>query len=98
MLLEEAERIPKIAILYLLPERKTFIYKVLMPFDNPLLMNLIYICYQNFKELIFFKPVQNFHSQEIYIIGKGYLGTTEKVMERLLFLYICSYLISQEEK
>ena len=48
-----------VAILYLLPKGKSFVYKVLLPIDTPLIWNLIYICYHNFGELQFFKPVQN---------------------------------------
>jgi hypothetical protein len=48
------------------------IYKILTPIDSPAIWNAIYQCYCSFKELIFFKPVQNLHSREFYIIGKGY--------------------------
>ena len=48
--------------------------------------NLIYITYTNFKEMYFFKPVQNSHSREFYIIAKGYLGTEQKILNKLLNL------------
>jgi len=61
-----------LAILTCLPRGGTMIYKVLTPIDSPAIWNAIYQCYCSFKELIFFKPVQNLHSREFYIIGKGY--------------------------
>lgn len=73
-----------VAILYLLPKGKAFVYKVLLPIDTPLIWNLIYICYHNFEELQFFKPVQNQQSKEFYIIGKKYLGTDTTTLNKLL--------------
>lgn len=61
-----------LAILTCLPRGGSMIYKILTPIDSPAIWNAIYQCYCNFKELIFFKPVQNLHSREFYIIGKGY--------------------------
>ena len=58
----------------------------MLPIENPLLVNLIYICYANFEELIFYKPVQNLYSKEFYIVGKGYKGLKDNVIESLLFL------------
>ncbi|NBP59173.1 hypothetical protein EBU71_22000, partial [bacterium] len=64
-----------VAILAILPRGGTMVYKILSPIDLPLLWNLIYITFTNFKELAFFKPVQNAQSREFYIIAKDYLGT-----------------------
>ena len=75
-----------VSILYSLPLNGTLLYKILSPIDIPLLWNLIYITYKNFKEMYFFKPVQNSQSREFYIIGKGYLGTDQKVLDKLLNL------------
>jgi len=50
----------------------------------PLLWNLIYITFTNFKEMYFFKPVQNAQSREFYIVAKDYLGTDQKVLDKLL--------------
>ena len=36
--------------------------------------------------MYFFKPTQNSQSREFYIIGKGYLGTDQKVLDKLLYL------------
>ena len=74
-----------VAILNSLPLRGTMVYKIKdTPLDLPLIWNLIYITYTNFKEMYFFKPVQNSQSREFYIIGKEYLGTEEKVLEYLI--------------
>jgi len=75
-----------VSLLYSLPQNGTLLYKVLSPIDVPLIWNLIYITYTNFKEMYFFKPVQNSQSREFYIIGKGYLGTDQSVLDKLLDL------------
>ena len=58
------------------------VYKILTPIDEPIILNLIYIAYTNFKELIFYKPVQNSQSREFYIVGKGYLGTEISIIDK----------------
>lgn len=73
-----------VAILDILPVRGAMLYKILSPIDLPLLWNLIYITYTNFKEMYFFKPVQNAQSREFYIVAKDYLGTDQKVLDKLL--------------
>ena len=70
-----------LAILDILPSGASMVYKILTPIDEPLILNLIYVAYCNFKELIFYKPVQNNQSREFYIIGKGYLGTDSTILE-----------------
>ena len=75
-----------VSILCSLPNNGTLLYKILSPIDIPLMWNLIYITYTNFKEMYFFKPVQNSQSREFYIIGKGYLGTDQKVLDKLISL------------
>ena len=65
-----------VAILYSLPIHGMMVYKIKdIPLELPLIWNLIYITYTNFKEMYFFKPVQNSQSSEFYIIAKDYLGT-----------------------
>jgi hypothetical protein len=70
-----------LAILDILPTGASMVYKILTPIDEPLILNLIYVAYCNFRQLIFYKPVQNNQSREFYIIGKGYLGTQPKILE-----------------
>ena len=71
-----------LTILQCLPKGGSMVYKILTPIDEPLILNLIYIAYNNFKELIFYKPVQNSQSREFYIVGKGYLGTEPYILEK----------------
>lgn len=73
-----------VAILAILPKGGTMVYKILSPIDLPLIWNLIYITFTNFKELAFFKPVQNAQSREFYIIAKDYLGTAPAIIDKLL--------------
>jgi hypothetical protein len=82
--LSKVEYSSLVAILYLLPIGGDFVYKILTPITDGFLLNLIYICYHNFNDLIFFKPVQNAHSREYYIVGKGYRGTDINIMDKLL--------------
>ena len=72
-----------LSILHILPKGGSMVYKILSPIDEPIILNLIYIAYTNFKDLIFYKPVQNSQSREFYIIGKGYLGTDSHIIEKL---------------
>jgi len=73
-----------VAILAILSIGGTMVYKILTPIDLPIIWNLIYISFTNFKEFIFFKPIQNSQSREFYIIAKGYLGTDKLVIDNLL--------------
>ena len=75
-----------VSLLYSLPQNGTMLYKILSPIDVPLIWNLIYITYAYFKEMYFFKPVQNSQSREFYIVGKGYLGLEQTILEQLLNL------------
>ena len=80
-----------VAILYSLPIHGMMVYKIKdIPLELPLIWNLIYITYTNFKEMYFFKPVQNSQSSEFYIIAKDYLGT--------IHTDIFDYLIKQIDK
>jgi len=75
-----------VAITYLLPLNGNMIFKILTPIETPIIWNIIYLWFNNFKELRFFKPIQNAQSLEFYIIGKGYLGTDKKTVDLLLEL------------
>jgi len=71
-----------LTILKILPKGGSMVYKILTPIDEPIILNLIYLAYEHFKELIFYKPVQNSQSREFYIVGKGYLGTNSHMLEK----------------
>jgi len=77
-----------VAITYLLPKDGDMIFKILLPIDIPIIWNIIYLWFNNFKEFQFFKPVQNQQSREFYIICKKYSGKLEnsKIMTQLLGL------------
>ena len=79
-----------IAILYLLPVGKNFVAKFVLPIKEPIIHNSIYLLYLHFKELIFYKSVQNTYSGEFYIIGKDYKGIDTAMME-LLFKSLENY-------
>jgi hypothetical protein len=70
-----------LAILDILPVGASMVYKILTPIDEPLVLNLLYVAYCNFRQLIFYKPVQNNQSREFYVVGKGYLGTVPEILE-----------------
>lgn len=73
-----------IAMIYLLPISGSMIYKVLAPINCKLIINIIFICFQSFRDMHFFKPVQNIQSMEFYIICKGFNGIEQKNLDKLL--------------
>jgi hypothetical protein len=77
-----------VAITYLLPKGSNMIFKILTPIDTPIIWNIIYLWFSSFKELVFFKPIQNSFSREFYIIGKNFKGIDKNkiIMDKLLNL------------
>lgn len=75
-----------LAILYNLPKGANFIGKFVLPIKSPLLVSLIYILYEAFGKLIFYKSVQNQYSGEFYIIGKKYSPVDKEILNKLLEL------------
>lgn len=71
-----------LAILEILSLNGAMVYKILTPIDEPIILNLIYVIYCNFKEVVFYKPVQNNQSREFYIVAKGYLGTHPDILSK----------------
>ena len=81
-----------LAILYSIPINGIMVYKIKdTPLDIPLIWNLIFITYTNFKEMYFFKPIQNSQSREFYIIAKGYLGTIDQNILDYLLMQIDNF-------
>ena len=75
------------ALLLLAPVGATIIFKTLAPSDKPLLLDLFYMVYMSFEQVIFYKPLQNLYSREYYIIGKNYTGLSashKPVLERII--------------
>ncbi len=58
--------------LSVLKQNGNYVYKVFLPLINLKNIFMVYILYQHFNEVIFYKPYQNPISSEIYIIAKGY--------------------------
>lgn len=75
-----------LAILYNLPKGANFVGKFVLPIRSPLLVSLIYILYESFGKLIFYKSIQNQYSGEFYIIGKKYKPVDKEVLDKLLKL------------
>lgn len=73
-------------ILYNLPKGKNFIAKVLAPMNKPCELSYLYILYQNFNKLYFYKPVVNQFSAEFYIIGIGYKLVDNKTLDKMFKL------------
>lgn len=81
-----------LSMMYILSLGGNLVYKILTPITSPLIWNLIYLCYEYFDELIFFKPVQNSQSREFYMIAKNYKKTNELIrLLELLFKYVKKY-------
>ena len=59
-------------ILLNLPKNGNFVVKCMMPITHNFYISMIYLYYKHFKELIFYKPLQNQYSREFYIIGLKY--------------------------
>jgi 23S rRNA U2552 (ribose-2'-O)-methylase RlmE/FtsJ len=71
-------------ILNNLPKGKNFVIKYYIPFIHyPAQLALFYIIYQSFKEVSFYKPLQNAWSHEFYLIGKKYKGLSGEQLEPL---------------
>jgi hypothetical protein len=75
-----------VGITYLLPKGGNLILKIILPIEIPIIWNIIYLWFSSFKEFSFFKPIQNSFSREFYIIGKGFKGIKEDIMNELLNL------------
>ena len=61
-----------ILILGILEVGGNFVFKTLMPVNEPIIISLYYIMLYRFRKLIFFKPLQNPWSPEFYVVGIGY--------------------------
>ena len=70
-------------ILYNLPKGKNFILKTFLPQVEILNVSLNNLLYHLVDELYYYKPVQNPGSPEFYVIGKGYKGISDGMMNKL---------------
>jgi len=61
-------------ILHNLKQGGNFIFKAVIPFEHPLLIDAYYILYNSMEKIQLIKPVQNKFSPEFYVVGWGYKG------------------------
>lgn len=69
--------------LYLLATGGSLIFKLSIPLRNPVILYLVFICYQYFEELIFYKPIQVSDTKSFYLIGKNLSPIIAEVFGRV---------------
>ncbi len=62
-------------ILHNIRKGGNFIFKGVIPIDNPILIDAYYILYNSMEKMQLIKPVQNKFSPEFYIIGYNFKGS-----------------------
>lgn len=73
-------------ILNNLPKKSNFIAKFVLPQFYPIQISMIYVLFNSFKELYFYKDNINVYSKNFYIIGKHYKGIKKKLSDKLFEL------------
>lgn len=68
---------------YNLPKGKDCLFKCFLPINEPVQISMLYLFYNLFDELIFYKGVINIWSSEFYVICKGYNGIDETILNKL---------------
>lgn len=71
-------------ILYLLPKNASFVAKLMNPQIYPIQISMLYMIYNCFEKMSFFKGVINVHSKEFYLIGENYQNPISDDMKRKL--------------
>jgi len=69
-----------------LPKNGTMIFKMQLPLNNALILNMIYIMYQYFDTFTFYKPIQNSYNTEFFIVGKNFLTIPKQISIELLYI------------
>ena len=64
----------------------SFVIKVFLPQTVPYIISLNYILYCCFQEVFLYKPFVNPVASEIYIIGRGFKGVDNAIIQRLIEL------------
>ena len=67
-----------------LPKSKNFIMKMYIPFTPSIKSTLYYLLYKHFRELHFYKPLQNPMSSESYVIGIYYTPLSKQKKIKML--------------
>jgi len=70
-------------ILHCLPEGGDFVAKLYMTQHKPIQISMLYLIYQLFDNITFYKGVVNTFSLEFYLVGRGYKGIDSKMEKRL---------------
>lgn len=70
-------------ILHCLPLEADFIVKLYMPVANSLQISIVYLIYNLFDTVTFYKGVVNTFSKEFYMIGRGYKGIKTEMEQKL---------------
>ena len=65
--------------LSLLSDEGTLIVKLVLPIVDPIFINLIYICYNYFASVNFYKPEQFFGDDYFYLVCKGLKPLSEEI-------------------
>jgi hypothetical protein len=81
--LQKLDLAQTLAILYNLPKNGNMVIKVFQPVTTPNQLMQIYLLYQNFEKLYFYKSVLNPYSREFYIIGLNYHPVEENILNKL---------------
>ena len=70
--------------LSLLSDEGTLIVKLVLPIVDPIFINLIYICYNYFVSVNFYKPEQFFGDDYFYLVCKGLKPLSEEIKISIL--------------
>ena len=71
-------------ILYSLKDGDSMLFKLPLLLNNKSIMNLIYIAYHHFKDLIFYKPIQERNTRDFYIIGINYKQIDDELLDTII--------------
>ena len=62
---------------------KSFVAKMFMPMFEPIQISILYLLYNSFDKLYFYKGLVNTFSSEFYVIGKGFNGINDNILKKL---------------
>ena len=66
-----------------LPKDGNFVSKFVLPIDDALEIDMIYLIYKQFKKVYIYKPLQNMYSGEFYIIGIKYTPISNSYLDKM---------------
>jgi len=72
-----------VLILAVLSKGGSFVAKFFFPVHRTIEYHVLYLLYNLFQELIFYKPRVNIFSKEFYIIGHKYQGIEETMLQKI---------------